>query len=141
MRQYEMCVSSHVANLAQVAEFVAERARVAGMDEAAVYDLQMAVDEACTNAMQHAYSGREDGDIRICCFFQEGEFVVSVTDRGVSFDPSSVRVPDITTPLERRDIGGLGLFLMRQLVDSIEFFSPGGAGNQVVMRKRANGGS
>jgi serine/threonine-protein kinase RsbW len=140
MRQYEICVSSRLSNLAQVAEFVSERARVAGMREDAVYDLQAAVDEACTNSMQHAYGGREDGEVRICCYQQNGEFVVSVADRGVPFDPASVREPDVTAPLEDRDIGGLGLYLMRRLVDSVEFSSPQQAGNQVVMRKRANGG-
>ncbi len=136
MRQYEMCVSSRVVNLAEIAEFVGEHARRSGMDEDAVYDLQTAVDEACTNAMQHAYGGEGDGEVRVCCYEEEGEFVVRVTDHGQPFDPASVPEPNLQLPLEDRDIGGLGLYFMRQMVDRVEFGTLNGQGNQVTLRKR-----
>ncbi|MBN1400003.1 MAG: ATP-binding protein [Anaerolineae bacterium] len=132
---HEICVSSDAVNLARIAEFVGELARSVGMNESAVFDIQMAVDEACTNSITHAYAGIEDGEIRVCCHVDERDFVVSITDQGRPFDPSSVPEPDLSVPLVERQIGGLGLFFMRQLMDQIEFSSGCLSGNRVVMRK------
>jgi serine/threonine-protein kinase RsbW len=132
---HEIRVSSNSVNLARIAEFVGELARSVGMDDSAVFDIQMAVDEACANSMTHAYAGVEDGEIRVCCQADERDFVVSITDQGRPFDPSSVPEPDLSVPLVDRQIGGLGLFFMRQLMDHIEFSSGRLSGNRVVMRK------
>ncbi|MGC9360845.1 MAG: ATP-binding protein, partial [Anaerolineae bacterium] len=56
-------------------------------------------------------------------------------DQGQVFDPSAVPEPDLNSPLEDRDVGGLGLYFMRKLMDSVTFAAPRGGGNQVVMRK------
>ena len=135
-REFEICVSSALQNLADIGDFVSERARLSGMDEAQVFDVQMAVDEACSNTVQHGYEGRDDGQIRICCFAQGSDFVVRITDRGRPFDPSTVATPDTSSPLEDREIGGLGLFFIRELMDEVSFQSDPAAGNVLVMRKR-----
>lgn len=135
MREYEICVTSSMANLAKVADFASERARLAGMGEDQVFEVQMAVDEACANAMEHAYKGRQDGEIRVCCYVEKDDFVVCVTDYGKPFDPSSISAPDLSASLEERDVGGLGLFFMRALMDGVEFRSGPIRGNEVIMRK------
>ena len=134
MREYELCVRSELSNLAQIAEFVTDRARRMGLGEDQVFEVQMAVDEACTNAMEHAYEGRSDGEVRICCFLEDHQFVVRITDFGKPFSPDEVPAPRIDAPLEEREIGGLGLFFMRKLMDSVEIRS-GDQGNEVVMVK------
>jgi len=134
--EYEICVSSQMLNLAAIAEFVSERAQLAGLTDDEVFDVAMAVDEACTNAMEHAYDGRPDGQVRVCCYVEKDEFVVRVTDYGRSFDPSAIGLPDLSGPLEERQIGGLGLYLMSQLMDRVEYRADEEVGNQVVMRKR-----
>jgi anti-sigma regulatory factor (Ser/Thr protein kinase) len=136
---YELCVSSQLTNLAQIAEFITQRAALAGLDEEQAYAVQTAVDEACTNAMEHAYEGRADGEVRICCYQEDCDFVVRITDFGKAFDPATVPVPDVSAPLEERTAGGLGLFLMRRLMDSVEFHFDPVQGNEVVMRKHGNG--
>ncbi len=135
--QPELGVTSNRQNLAQIAEFVAGRAAAAGLDEESAFDVQMAVDEACTNSILHAYNGDADGELRVCCYLDGSEFVVEITDFGQPFNPDAVPEPDFSSPLEERTIGGLGVYLMRRLMDSVQFtFSPH-AGNQVVMRKAA----
>jgi anti-sigma regulatory factor (Ser/Thr protein kinase) len=136
MDRHETCYLSDRTNLGQIAEFVAERARLAGLDEDRVYAIQMATDEACTNSIEHAYDGRSAGKIHVCCYVEGLDFVVRVTDFGHEFDPDLVPVPDVSAPLEDRSIGGLGLFFMRKLVDGIEFSFDPVQGNQVVLRKR-----
>jgi serine/threonine-protein kinase RsbW len=134
IREYELCVRSELANLAQIAEFVSDRARLMGMGEDQIFEVQMAVDEACTNAMEHAYEGRLDGEVRICCYTEQDRFVVRVTDYGKPFSPDDVPAPRTDAPLEEREIGGLGLFFMRKLMDRVEIRS-NEQGNEVVMVK------
>jgi serine/threonine-protein kinase RsbW len=134
IREYELCVRSELSNLAQIAEFVTDQARSAGMDEDRIFEVQMAVDEACTNAMEHAYEGRSDGEVRICCYHENHQFVVRIVDFGKPFSPDDVPAPRTDAPLEEREIGGLGLFFMRQLMDRVEIRS-NEQGNEVIMVK------
>jgi serine/threonine-protein kinase RsbW len=134
--QHEICVTSELANLANIGIFVSERARLSGMSEKQVFEVQMAVDEACTNAMVHAYQGDPEGEVRVCCYLEGNEFVIEVVDQGQVFDATAVPEPDLGKPIEDRDIGGLGLFFMRKLMDSVVFATPSEGGNQVIMRKR-----
>ncbi|MBC7235267.1 MAG: ATP-binding protein [Chloroflexi bacterium] len=129
-------MSSKLANLARISAFVSEQARLVGMTEDQIFEVQMAVDEACTNAMEHAYGGREDGEVRVCCYTEGDDFVVRVTDFGEPFDPDAVPQPRLDVPLEQREVGGLGLFFMRKLMDRVDIATTKGQGNQVVMYKR-----
>ena len=135
-REFEICVSSALQNLSQIGDFVAERARLSGMDENRVFDVQMAVDEACSNTIQHGYEGRDDGQIQICCFVEDSEFVVRITDQGLPFDPGDVSTPNVLGPIEDREVGGLGLFFIRELMDEVAFRTDPDSGNELVMRKR-----
>ena len=108
----------------------------AGLDEQQVFDVQMAVDEASTNAIKHAYGGRTDGQLRVCCFIDGADFVVRIIDQGEPFDPDIVPSPDLESPLEEREEGGLGLYFMRQLMDDVSFLSDLDHGNVLLMRKR-----
>jgi serine/threonine-protein kinase RsbW len=130
-----LCVASQLKYLAEISAFVAARAEVAGLTEEQAFAVQMAVDEACTNAMEHGYGGHEDGEVRLCCYLEGADFVVEVADRGKRFDPAEVPMPNLDAPLEEREVGGLGLYLMRRLMDSVEFHFDEQSGNQLVMRK------
>ena len=140
VEEFEICVSSELANLGQIAEFVSERARLSGMNDDRVFDVQMAVDEACTNTVQHAYDGRADGEIQVCCYVDRDDFVVRIRDFGIPFDPSKVPEPDISAPLEERAVGGLGWYFIRKLMDQVEI-RPTAEGNELTMRKRRESGT
>jgi len=133
-QEQALCVKSNPANLAQIAEFVSVCAEQMGLDADQVFAVQMAVDEACTNSMEHAYAGKDTGEVTICCYAEEGDMVIKITDSGVPFDAAQVPEPDLTRPLEERSIGGLGLYLMRKLMDSVTFTARDD-GNEVIMRK------
>lgn len=121
-------------NLAVISEFMTVWAAACGLNEREVYAVCMAVDEACSNIIEHAYGGEGRGDIDLRCQKLPGGLKVTIKDRGEPFDPALVAQPDIQAPLEERDSGGLGLFLMRQLMDEVTFdFSP--RGNTLVMVK------
>ncbi len=134
-RPFSLTVNSQVEHLAEIAEFIEQAARASGLNDEQVYDVQMAVDEACTNVIQHAYHGRPEGTIENSCEKHGNEFVVTVQDYGDPFDPKKVARPRTREPLSRRNIGGLGLFFMHKMMDRVKFdFSP--HGNRLTMIKK-----
>lgn len=120
-----------------IADFVSGSMSQLGI-EAGVLEVQAAVDEACTNIMKYAYS-EEGGTITITCEVQDNYFVVTIRDKGKHFDPSSVPQPDLETDLDKRRIGGLGIYLMRKLVDDVSYSFDTKKGNTLVMRKTLTG--
>jgi len=106
--------------------------------EAGVFEVQTAVDEACTNIIKYAYS-EEGGVITITCESQDNDFVVTIRDNGKPFDPSSVPPPDLEADLDKRRIGGLGIYLMKKLMDDVSYSFDARKGNILVMRKTLAG--
>jgi len=97
----------------------------------AVDDIKVAVGEACTNAIEHAVlESRPQEEIEICCYLEPEALVIEVKDRGRGFDPALQAEPDILSG------GGLGLILIRALMDEVELTSLAGQGTQVRMVKR-----
>lgn len=121
-------------SLAAISDFVVEQARAAGMDEHAVWEVQLAVDEAATNVIQHSYA-KLSGSMTLSTNITESELEVVICDRGKPFNPEDVPEPDLVSPLEERKTGGLGLYLMRKLMDRVEFSFKDGE-NLLIMSKR-----
>lgn len=132
----ELTVSGDFENLSKICEFVEQAAFQAGLDDRGVYAIEMAVDEACTNIIEHAYGGEGKGDIRLTCQIQKEGLQVVIYDQGAPFDPSQVPQFDPQTPLEERSPGGMGLFFMHNLVDRVEFKFGTPQGNQLILFKR-----
>jgi len=122
-------------NLAKIAEFVTEQARLAGLDDAEIYAVQLAVDEAATNIIEHTYRGESQGDITCQCEPIRGGLRVTLQDRGDPFDPTSVPDPVFDMPLEYLKSRGLGVFLMRQMMDKIAYAYSPAEGNVLTMVK------
>jgi anti-sigma regulatory factor (Ser/Thr protein kinase) len=132
--QRDFSLVGTVADLRAIGEFVEEACCQADVDPGARFDLQMAVDEACCNIFEHAYGGSE-GKLNLRFETRGKDVVITVHDHGRAFDPGAVPAPDTNKPLEERPVGGLGLHLMRRLMDKVLFaFSPE-SGNTLVMEK------
>jgi serine/threonine-protein kinase RsbW len=86
-----------------------------------LYDVQLAVDEACTNIITHGYADMDPGSVILDLELDTEKLIVSLTDFGRSFEPGNVPVPDIDMPIEEREIGGFGLFFIHQSVDEVEY--------------------
>jgi serine/threonine-protein kinase RsbW len=128
-------------SLAAIGDFVARAAEAAGLHARAVYEVQMAVDEACCNTIEHAYGGEGRGTIECTCRVDEDGLTVILRDHGRPFDPSSVPEPDLRAGLEERTAGGLGLYFMRQLMDEVHFEFTPDSGNLLTMVKRKEAAS
>jgi serine/threonine-protein kinase RsbW len=113
--------TSQFENLEHVREFVGKFARENGLSPSEVYAAQLAVDEAFSNIIEHSYGGECLEKIECTCQVLDSGVAISLRDCGKPFDPTAVPDPDLEAELEDRDIGGLGLFFIRQLMDEIEF--------------------
>jgi serine/threonine-protein kinase RsbW len=122
--------------LATIADFISEAGRDAGYDQDMVFHVQMAVDEACSNVIEHAYQGQDEGDITLSCDCRRDEWTVAIFDTGRSFDPSTVPKPNLDANLDEIKTGGLGLYFMHQLMDEVEFTFDEKKGNKLRMVKR-----
>jgi anti-sigma regulatory factor (Ser/Thr protein kinase) len=109
------------SQLDRVRDFVGQVADAGGLNPEAIYQVQLAVDEAFTNIVEHAYGGECDKEIVCTCQILANGLSITLRDCGQTFDPTRVPEPDLEADLEERQIGGLGLFFIRQLMDEVEF--------------------
>ncbi|PWH17837.1 MAG: hypothetical protein DDG60_01205 [Anaerolineae bacterium] len=131
--------SAQFENLDLIRDFVGEIARQAKMDEREIYNVQLAVDEACSNIIEYAYEGIPDGQIEITVLATREALTILIRDQGKPFNPDEIAEPDVEAALEDRPIGGLGLFFMRKLMDEVRFVHTPGQGNLLTMVKRLGG--
>ena len=130
-----MQLHADLSKLVFIRQFVAATCRDLGVDDCIIPDLELAVDEICSNIVRHGYDG-QGGQVEVTVQVVAAGVQVIVRDWGVAFDPGVVAVPDLDAPLEQRALGGLGLFLVRQLMDDVRFEFGGELGNTVTMLKR-----
>lgn len=102
-----------------------------------VLDLKLAVDEACTNVIEHGYKGMDPGSIILSFRIESDRILVQITDFGHVFEPADAPKPDVEAALEDRPLGGLGLFLIYQTMDNIDYQSSGD-GNTLTFTKYIN---
>jgi serine/threonine-protein kinase RsbW len=92
-----------------------------GVTDEVLYDVQLAVDEACTNIITHGYAGMDPGSIILDLELDSDKITLALTDFGHAFEPDNAPVPDVDAPIEERELGGFGLFFIQQSVDEMKY--------------------
>jgi len=138
--EHRLSIPGQFDRLEQISKFIEQSGLEAGLDETAICRCQLAVDEACTNIIEHAYEGEGHGSIDICCEPEAGELTITIEDHGKPFDPNSVPTPQLNTNLEDMQVGGLGLYFMRQVMDAVEFSYQDGSNKLVLVKRREDEG-
>jgi serine/threonine-protein kinase RsbW len=123
-------------NLSLIGDFVGQAAQEAGLDDTAIYAVQLAVDEACTNIIEHAYGGEGLGSIQITTIITDDGLKVVLKDTGKPFNPDLIPMPVTNLPLEEIQPRGIGLYLMRKMMDDVKFEFSNHSGNTLTMVKR-----
>ncbi|HNP73691.1 MAG TPA: anti-sigma factor antagonist [Kouleothrix sp.] len=123
-------------SLAQISAFIADATTRAGLDDHAAWQVQLAVDEAATNIIQHGYEPGTPGAIELSWQVASRQLIVALRDHGRRFSPEDVPAPDLAAPLEERQAGGLGIYLMSRLMDSVSFTFDDQLGNVLTMTKQ-----
>jgi len=128
-------IEAELKNLSLIRGFVQETAAYLGADQAVIADMILATDEAVTNIIVHGYRDRP-GMIEIELRRNGDAIDIYLRDHSAPFDPTSVPGPDVTRPLEERPPGGMGIHLMRQLMDDVSHHVIPQGGNELIMTKR-----
>ncbi len=133
----EATFPAQLEQLSAINDFVTEAAEAAALDNRSIYAVQMAVEEATANIIQHAYAGEDaQNSIHCRCVIEDGRLVVIMRDEGRPFDPDVVPDPDLCSPLEERQAGGLGVYFIRELMDEVHFDCVAGRTNVLTMVRR-----
>ena len=120
----------------EIREFVGQVAREGGFNDKEVYSLQLASDEAASNIIEHAYEGVSNASFDVTCEMHGETIFITMHDTGMPFDPTKVKQPNLKADLSERQIGGLGVYLMRKLMDEVRYESNSRTGNLLIMTKR-----
>ena len=115
-------MTAHPANLERMIRFVEESASEAGVGKDHVNEILLACQEALANIVSYAYP-RDKGEVEIIpsLMLDPRRLVVQISDAGIAFNPLTWPDPDVTIPLEERPLGGLGIFLMRRIMDHVRY--------------------
>ncbi len=134
----KLIIKSRTENLSSLREFISGNAYDAGLTANDIDDIILAVDEACTNIIKHAYKSVPDEEIIIEIDYNSKKFTIKLIDHGSAFDPETIPLPDLQRYLKQRRVGGLGLYLMKTLMDDVQYISVPGKYNQVLLSKNLN---
>jgi serine/threonine-protein kinase RsbW len=131
----EISVTNATGNLARVRDFLTEAARNFGVRHEDENRIILAVDEAVSNIMEHAYENTLEGTIQVAVDIEMNRFTVTIHDKGKRFDPSGISDPDLEEHIRGGKKRGLGLFLMRQIMDEVDFHYKAGGENVLTLVK------
>lgn len=133
-----MSFKARLENVPSACEFVVQAAEAANLDERGVYHSQLAVDEACTNIIEHGFlseQARQHGQIHIVTGLEdENTFVIVIDDNSPAFNPLTYKEPSPTKSLEEREGGGWGIYFIKKLMDAVDYRYADGK-NFLTMRK------
>ncbi|MCH7722502.1 MAG: ATP-binding protein [Bacteroidetes bacterium] len=138
LNKSEISVKSRTENLSLIRDFVSSKTSDAGLAKDEIENVMLAVDEACTNIIKHAYNSFPDGEIVIKLEYNSDKLLVTIIDHGSTFDPNGIPDPDLQKYYRDGRVGGLGMFLMKTLMDDVKYITVPGKYNQVLLSKRIN---
>jgi serine/threonine-protein kinase RsbW len=107
-------------NLERWMHAVSACARQQGFDQKKISKIDLALEEALVNIFKYSYP-EEPGNAEVSCKQDDRRFIIEIVDSGVPFDMTSLPSPDITSTVEQRKIGGLGIFLIKKTVDEVKY--------------------
>ena len=133
---FDLSVDALLDNLQTVRSYIDQTGAQLGVDETALADLRLAVDEAVTNVVIHGY-GDLEGKVEIQMEAQGDSVVIRIRDHAKTFDPRCVNTPQLDTALKDRPFGGMGIFLIKKMTDKAEFIPLQGGGNEIRLVKNS----
>jgi len=110
-----------IENMELLVQFISDIARKLGFSGKRIKEIELATEEALVNIINYAYPDYS-GDIKVICSLDPSKaFVIKIEDTGIAFDISSLKDPDISAGISDREVGGLGVFLIRKLMDKVKY--------------------
>jgi len=123
-------------SLSKIGKYVEDAAKSAGLSDKAVYAIQLAVDEACANIIDHAYGGENKGEIDCTLIAKEEGLTIILRDRGRPYNPQYIPDPQVNVPLQKLKPRGVGVYLIRKMMDEVHYEYSPEEGNILTLFKR-----
>jgi len=122
MASHELDVKPEVGEVARLIEWIDARCAAQGLAEDLKFKLTLAIEEAVVNVITHAFDGLPPPhSITVRLDIAAASVTAEIIDNGRSFDPTSAPDPDLSLPIEQRHPGGLGIHLMRRMMDRVRY--------------------
>ena len=133
--EYTLTLHNDVQEVPLLAAFMDTISEENGMDMEMSMNINLAVEEAVVNVMNYAYPEGTVGEVRIDASVTDGLLTIIISDSGTPFDPTGKEDPDINLPAEERAIGGLGILLVRQFMDTVTYQHTDGKNILILVKK------
>ena len=114
-------IKNELEQLTRLYAFLEQQAGVYKLEELQSMQIKLALEEAVTNVILFAYPDKKDQDIRIDMSYEDKRLTIVITDTGLDFNPLERQEPDLTLSLEERPVGGLGIYLVKQLMTEVTY--------------------
>ncbi|MDY7018459.1 MAG: ATP-binding protein [Chloroflexota bacterium] len=124
-------MKSSLKELAHTRQWIAEKAKQAGLSDEAIFDLQVVINEACSNVIKHAYRMENGHEIMLSVVIDSDKIALTVRDLGDKIDLKRYRLPNLDVPSE----SGYGVFMIRNLMDIVEYDISHELGTELKMVK------
>lgn len=138
----ELKIAAELSNLDQVKKFITDELEAYGFGMKQMFQVELAVEEIFTNIAHYAYQP-DHGDAWIRCQVERGEqdtCVITFVDMGTPYNPLEKEDPDLTLETENREIGGLGIFLTKKLMDTMEYKYEAGKNILIISKRKEKEG-
>lgn len=129
-------LKNDLAELSRLNKSIEEFAESNHLSADILFALNLSLEEIVTNVISYGYDDDDDHKILVRIQFSNGEVIVEVEDDGAPFNPLEADEPDIDKPLEDRQIGGLGIHLVKNYMDDLEYKRTGDK-NILMMKKKS----
>lgn len=136
-KDLHLSLQNDIKEIPQLADFIEDIAHETGISQAMAMNLNLALEEAVVNAILYAYPEGTEGTVDVEAILRDSTVHFIITDAGVPFDPTQIEDVDINQPLEEKNIGGLGFYLVRNIMDNVYYERAEGK-NVLHLTKRIN---
>ena len=134
MSRVETTIKNSIGEIARVVALVEELAELLQLPASTIWPLNVALDEILSNIISYGHGDGLEHEICIRVSLEHGLMVAEVEDDGQAFDPLAAPTPDIDVPLEERGVGGLGIHIVRNLMDEVTYMRIAGR-NRLTLKR------
>ena len=118
----ELKLPADISNLRDFVEFVSRCAEEQGINPGRITEIGVATEEVLVNICSYAYQDQV-GEVKISCLLDdESRFIIEFEDTGIPFDLHGLDVPDLTDDIAERQVGGLGVFIVKELMNEVKYW-------------------
>ena len=135
--QKSITLNNDIQEVPQLTDFVNEVCKSVELDKNTTSQITVAIEEAVVNVMNYAYPAGTQGKVKIEATANDERLKFTISDSGTPFDPTAQAEADITLPANKRSIGGLGIHIVRQTMDTVDYERTGDR-NVLTLRKKLN---